>query len=291
MFFEDLLNKYSKISFPEQYREIAKADKAISWYLSDSSGQFITVSKQQNINIVEVDIRQAFTTICRCLFEPTNNFIIEMNKIEDKKSRNIFIATSLVNTEYLRLLNIISKVIVFGVLFEIGDITVLELKKDGATISCNDEKLSRLLNVNDKTLLSKNQEFLSYVLSNNFEFHINEHEKYVRSNRTSYFLTGNDITIKGIYKHSPSYIKHIQKDILQNSFENFDEILKIYSKQYFNILSINNLNELLNEYYICDNKRYLAEDGKYIIKEKDGNINPRNYIKTFIYPIILANRL
>ncbi len=291
MFFETLLSKYSKIDFPEQYQEVAKVDKSISWYLADSSGQFVTVSKQQNINIVEIDIRQAFTTICRCLFDPLNNFIIQMNQIEDKKSRNIFIATSLVNTEYLRLLNIISKVIICGVLFEIGNITLLELKKDGAIVSCDDETLSKLLNINDKTLITPNQDFLNYALSNNFEFHITEHKKYIRSNRTSYFLTGNDIIVKGIYKHSPSYIKNIRKDILLNVFENFQEISKIYTRKYLDILLMNNLHELLNEYYICDNKRYLAADGKYINREKDRNIDPRNYIKTFIYPLILSNKL
>jgi hypothetical protein len=87
--------------------EISKVDKAISWYYGDASNQYITLTKSENNNIIEIDIRQAFTTICRCLFEPDSDFIIEMNKIQDKKSRNIFIATNLVNSEYLRVLNII----------------------------------------------------------------------------------------------------------------------------------------------------------------------------------------
>lgn len=288
-FFEGLLERYSKIKFQDQYVEVVKADKAISWYLADSTDQFITVSKQQNINVVELDIRQAFTTICKCLFKPTDNFIIEMNKISDKKSRNIFIATTLVNTEYLRLLNIISKVITCGALFEIGNITLLELKKDGAIVSCDDDTLSKILNINN--LSTSNYQFIEYILNNKFEFHMTEHEKYIRSNRTSYFLTNNELIVKGIYKHSPPYIKNLQKMIIQNNFEDFNDILQIYSRMYFDILSINNLYELLNEYYICDNKRYLAEDGKYIIKEKDKNIDPRNYIKTFIYPIVLSTKL
>lgn len=287
-FFEELLLKYSKINFPEQYVEVGKADKHVSWYLSDSTNQYITVSKNTNINILDIDIRQAFTSICKCLFEPTNNFIVQMNSIEDKKSRNIFIATSLVNTEYLHMLNVISKIIICGAIFEIGNITLIELKKDGATVSCDDDTLNKILNINEKT---SHDNFLNFVLSHNFEFHMTQHERYIRSNRTSYFLTNNDIIVKGIYKHSPGYIKQLQNDILQNNFENFQEVLKIYSKSYFDILSSNNLNELLNEYYICDNKRYLADDGKYIIRPKDGNVNPRNYIKTFIYPIVLSMKL
>ena len=287
-FFNELLIKYSKINFPQDYTEVAKADKHVSWYLADQTDQFVTVSKNTNINIIDIDIRQAFTSICRCLFNSTDDFIIQMNKIEDKKSRNIFIATSLVNTEYLHLLNIISKIIVCGAIFEIGNVTLLELKKDGATISCDDNTLNRILNINEKTTQDS---FVNFIISRNFEFHMTQHERYIRSNRTSYFLTGRDIIIKGIYKHSPVYIKQLQKDILQNNFEDFREVLKIYSKSYFDILSSNNLNELLNEYYICDNKRYLADDGKYIIRPKDNNVDPRNYLKTFIYPIVLSMKL
>ena len=287
-FFEELLQKYSKIKFPEQYSDVAKADKHVSWYLADTSSQYVTVAKATNINILDIDIRQAFTSICRRLFNSTDDFIVQMNKIEDKKSRNIFIATSLVNTEYLHLLNIISKIIVCGVIFETGNITLLELKKDGATISCDDDTLNKLLNVNDKT---SQDTFVNFVLDNNFEFHMTQHERYIRSNRTTYFFTDNDITVKGIYKHAPEYIKKLQKDILQNNHINFNEVLKIYSKQYLDILLSNNLNELLNEYYICENKRYLADDGKYIIRPKDSNVDPRNYLKTFIYPIVLSMKL
>ena len=287
-FFQELLSKYSKINFPQDYEEVAKADKHVSWYLADQTNQFITVTKATNINIIDIDIRQAFTSICRCLFNSTDDFIIQLNKIEDKKSRNIFIATSLVNTEYLHLLNIISKIIVCGAIFEIGNITLLELKKDGATISCDDETLNKILNINEKTTQDN---FINFVLSHNFEFHMTQHEKYIRSNRTTYFLTNGELLIKGIYKHTPGYIKQLQKDILLQNFNNFREILKIYSKQYLNILLSNNLNELLNEYYICDNKRYLADDGKYVLRSKENNVDPRNYLKTFIYPIILSMKL
>lgn len=288
-FFEELLQEYSKIKFPEQYSDVVKADKHVSWYLADTLNQYVTVAKATNTNIFDIDIRQAFTSICRRLFNPTDDFIIQMNKIEDKKSRNIFIATSLANTEYLHLLNIISKVIICGVIFETGNATLLELKKDGAIISCDDDTLNKLLNINDKT--SQNT-FVNFVLDNNFEFHITQYKRYIRSNQTTYFFTdNNDIIVKGIYKYAPEYIKKLQKDILQNNHINFNEVLKIYSKQYLDILLSNNLNELLNEYYICENKRYLADDGKYIVRPEDSNVNPRNYLKTFIYPIVLSMKL
>jgi len=288
MFFNELLTKYSKINIPTNYQEISKADKAISWYLADSTNQFVTISKSNNINIIELDIRQAFTTICNCLFEPNNSFLVQMNKIEDKKSRNIFIATSLVNTEYLRLLNIISKVVICGVLFEINNITLLELKKDGAIITCDDDTLNKLINL--KEITDSSLPFLNYIISHNFNFHTTEFKKYIRSNKTSYFLDLDDnLIIKGIYKHSPNFIKKLQKNIIQNNFQDFNEIIKIYSKKYLNIILINHLNELLTDYYLCDNKKFVSYDNKYISNKND--IDPEIYLKTFIYPIILSTKL
>jgi hypothetical protein len=288
LFFEELLNKYSKIKIPEQYEEVSKVDKHVSWYLADTTNQYITITKSTNINILEIDIRQAFTSICRQLFDSTDEFIIQMNQIEDKKSRNIFIATSLVNTEYLHQLNIISKIIICGVIFDIGNITLLELKKDGATISCDDNTLNTILNINEK---STQDNFINFVLNHDFIFHTTQYDKYIRSNKTTYFLTGNNIIVKGIYKHSPEYIKEIQNNILRNNNINFNEILKIYSEQYLEILLSNNLNELLEKYYICENKRYLTNSGKYVVKSTDEDICARNYIKIFIYPIILSMKL
>lgn len=286
-FFHDLLQLYSKIKFPDQYQEISKVDKAISWYLADTSNQFITLSKLINNNIIEIDIRQAFTTICKCLFEPDNEFIIEMNKIEDKKSRNIFIATSLVNSEYLRVLNIICKVIIMGILFEAENIILLELKKDGATISCDDETLIKLMGIHEAPL----GKFSEAVILNNFKFHFTQYEKYIRSNRTSYFWDGNNVVIKGTYKHIPKNLIEIQKKILLEEDYDQNDLLRIYSKSYFEILSINNLNELLKEYYICSNERYLSNDGKYVTKLNSSEIDPKNYLRTFLYPIILSTKI
>lgn len=286
-FFQDLLKLYSTIKFPEQYNEVSKVDKAISWYLSDSTNQYITLTKSENNNIVEIDIRQAFTSICRCLFDPNSKFIIEMNKIQDKKARNIFIATNLVNSEYLRALNIISKVIVMGVLFETSEIILLELKKDGAIISCDDETLIKLMNIHEHPPGN----FSENVINNNFRFHFTQYKKYIRSNKTSYFWNGNTLVIKGIYKHIPPKLKEIQKQIFEERFNDFQNLLKIYSRTYFTILITNNLLTLLKEYYLCDNKKYLSDDSKYTTNLSNVNINPRNYLKTFIYPILLSTKI
>jgi len=285
-FFQELLKNYSNIKFPERYLEISKVDKAISWYYGDTTNQYITISKSENNNIIELDITQAFTTICRCIFKPDSDFIIEMNKIIDKKARNIFIATSLVNSEYLRVLNIVCKVIIMGILFEMEDIILLELKKDGATISCTDDTLTKLMNIHEHQV----GDFSKIVIDNNFRFHMTQYDKYVRSNRTSYFWDNNELKIKGTYKHVPPKLAEIQKTIMDSSFEDLQNLLEIYSKQYFTIITTNNLTSIIKDYYLCSNERYLADTGKYITKISD-DVSPRNYLKTFLYPIILSTKL
>jgi len=285
IFFDTLLQLYSNINFPNQYTELSKIDRAISWYYGDSTEQYVTLSKTKNNNIIEIDISQAFPTICRCIFKPDDDFIINMNKIQDKKTRNIFISTSLVNTEYLRILNIICKMIIMGVLFEFEDVILMELKKDGAIISCNDETLVKLLNIHK----SQSNKFSKMLIENNFHFHFIEYDKYIRSNRTSYFWSDNELKIKGMFKHVPKKLMEIQKNILEEVSVDYQKLIHIYSERYFKIVTINNLTQILKDYYLCNNNRYLTDTNKYMVKTD--MINPRNYIKTFLFPIILSTKI
>ncbi|MDD4081744.1 MAG: hypothetical protein PHD05_00010 [Sphaerochaetaceae bacterium] len=286
MFYNEILNKYKTINFPLDYSEVIKIDKHISWYLADSTNQFITVSKNSNLNILEVDIRQAFTSICNCLFPPNSNFIQQMNKITDKKSRNIFIATQLVNTEYLKKLNIISKLIILGIIFEIDNtVTLLELKKDGVIICCSDETLFKLSNIDKNTI----GPFINFIVSNKFSIHITEFRKYIRNNRTSYLLGEELLLVKGIYKHSPQFLFQLQSKIMNNEVIDYDELLKIYSLNYYKIIINNHLNSLLNQYYLCDNQKVINSNSKYITSITE--IDPEIYLKLFIYPLVLASKL
>lgn len=290
MFIDDLLNKYSKISFPEEYKEISKIDKSISWYFADSSQQFITLTDSSISKIIELDIKQAFTSICKCLFDGNTQFIKEMNAIEDKKSRNIYIATHL-NSDQLRWLNIISKIIIMGVTFEANkdnNILLLELKKDGVVISCDSEINNT---INKLTNGEPIGEFTEYIFNNNFKISLDYHMKYIRCNRTSYFWSGQNLTIKGQYKYCPIKIYELQNKILKEEDVDFSNYEKIFSQNYFNILVTNNLNEVLKDYYLCNNNKYLSQEGKYIQILKEDNISSRNYLKTFIYPIMLSTKL
>jgi len=285
-FFDNLIKLYSDIKFPEEYEELSKIDKHINWYLADNTNQYITATKSNNIHILELDIKNAFTTICNAWFDKESDFIQKLNKLQDKKAKNIFIATSLKNTEYLKRLNMICKMIIMGIIFKIGKAQILELKKDGAVIICDSEfadQIKHIENIND--------EFIQFIISNQFIIKINEYESYIRSNKTSYFWDKNELITKGTYKYIPIKLLEIQKKILLHDKIDQKRLLKIYSRPYFEIIRLNNLNEILENYYKCSNNKYLNSNGKYITKLKDTIIEPRLYLQIFIFPIILSTKI
>ncbi len=287
-FFNNLVKLYSEIKFPKEYEEISKIDKAISWYFADSSKQFISCISDESNFIIEFDTRNAYATIINNMFDPNDKFVKEMNSIVEKKARNIFIAINLKNTEELRQINMICKIITMGLLFESGENLLLELKKDGAVVLCNTEIGQKLWN-----LTETNQEpcgkFSEFILEKGFKFHLDYHERYIRSNRTSYFWKNKELIIKGTYKYLPKKLYDIIIDVLSGNPIDYKKIQKIYSENYFNIIILNNLREILKDYYSCENEKYLGTDGKYISDHK--NIDPKNYLKTFLYPIILSTKI
>lgn len=285
-FFEDLIELYSKIEFPEEYHDISKIDKSISWYYADQVKQIITTSKSSMYSILELDIKNAFTTICNCWFDKESDFIKELNKLEEKKSRNIFIAINLKNTEYLHQLNMICKMIIFGIIFENGEAQILELKKDGAILVCDNETKDKLSN------LKESSKYLTkFIMENDFKIKCDEYLMYVRTNKTSYLWNGNDLIIKGMYKYCPPKLSDLQKKICCGEEIDQNKLVHIYSKKYLDIAIINNLDNILNNYYLCSNNKYLTVDNKYEGKLKEAIIEPKNYLKTFLYPILLATKM
>ena len=120
-FFESLVENYSKINFPENYSDLIKIGKPISWYESDFNDRFVSVDST-NSKIVEIDISGAFPNICRCLFGEDSPFVKDIYAADTKRSRNILIATTLKREKpgYLTKLNLICKLIILGVTFEIS---------------------------------------------------------------------------------------------------------------------------------------------------------------------------
>ncbi|MFW6247063.1 MAG: hypothetical protein ACOC22_02710 [bacterium] len=286
-FYKNLLESYIDIDIPPMYQEIGKIGGAISWYLADSQDNLISIEQGER-KIVEVDIKSAFPTICRNLYGNDSEFIKTMDSIDEKRGKNIFIATNL-KGQPLRTINNISKICVVGLIFDTDDqdelenIDILELKKDGCIIACNDSTINRLKNINQS-----NMKFTNYLVKHNFLFHLNNILKYLRCNHTSYILQGdNEFAIKGIYKHCPTGLLEIIKKIFSENKYDKEEILKIYSHKFFRIAQRYNLMEILNKYYISD-KKIILPTGKYKNYNMNLEIDPRIYLKIYVFPMLLS---
>lgn len=281
-FFNHIFNIYSKIKILKKNKNFFKLD-TIYYYLADEINSSVQAS-----NLYEIDIKSAFPSICQYLFENEKDFLDKLNNLKDKKlERNIFISTTLKNTEYLKQLNLISKMIISSILMDADlNANVFELKKDGILYSGQ--------NIENRPLYNY------FVNELNFNIHIKKIDIYYRFQKTSHYYQKdeNQLVIKGVYKDRPDFLIDILKQILSSSFmynkndEIFDTLLKIYSKKYFKIIQINNLDEVFRKYYVCTNNKYLNNDFKYErIKmiHTINNIQPQNYLKLFIYPFLINN--
>ena len=293
-FYEQLMKYYFNLELSPNYHELGKVDKYISWYLADAKNELVTIKSINNYKyILDIDITSAFPTICNNVFKNIHDdFLNQMNSYTDKKEKNIFIATSLKESGWLKTINIICKIIILSIINSCpnrDEVLILEIKKDGATIVCNDENYYYFQNITENA----SHEIIKFILNSEFKFHTKEYSRYLRENKTSYFLdTDNILDIKGIYKHMPEYISNKILDIYSGiNLLNIDEILYIYSNIYFQTISTNNVIELINKYYICNNKKILNHKGKYDTYKRNININPNIYLQIFIFPVILANKL
>lgn len=289
-FYDTLLQLYGRLQIPPRYQELGKLGKYISWYFADHEQQLISIDSQPNQHVIELDISSAFPVICHALFDPNSEFIKHLDNISNKKEKNIYIATTLKNTGYLNQLNTICKLIVMGVLFNIDnsdEILILELKKDGCVICCSTEVKNKIYNLNNI-----DNEFLNYISQYNFNFHTNKHDVYIRSHKTSIFGSTEGIKIKGIYKHRPKKLLEMTENYLIKQKEFDEEYIKyIYSKHIWDIIRLNGLKEHLENFYLCNGRKVLSSAGKYETISMSNNVDPRLYLKIFVFPLLISRRI
>jgi hypothetical protein len=309
-FFKTLFTLYSNIKFPPDMEELSQIDKNIAYYLADKDDQFVSSRHTPNLNIVELDIKSAFPTMCRNIFGNDSSFVKKMDFYHNKRERLIYIATTLKETgkDYLNQLNLISKMTVLGIIVELltdDNILVLELKKDGILFTCNQESLDRLKTflplvnyqrfVNSDYLKAySNYPFTKYLIDSNFSFHLEQYQIYYRCNKTSVYLNnnGDDLIIKGKYKYMPELIELVIYKILKMEDIDLENIRQRYTQKYFNICKINGLNEILNHCYICqENNMVIDRNGNYIKMQPVIDIEPHIYLNLFIYPALLSTKL
>jgi len=280
-FFELLLTLYNQIYF-DDYKELSTIDKNIVYYLADKKDQFVVVN---NPNIVEVDIVSAFPTIVNCLFEQQSDFLIRLNNKTSKKDKNIFIATQL-KTEYLRRLNIICKIIIFGFITEnTKEFLLLELKKDGIVIQVDNKNYDQLILAVNQEEYFKNS-LTQFIFKNKFKFHLNDYNLYLRSNRTTFTVRDNKLFIKGKYKYLPNKLYCFLNDFMNGVNVDLFELKKIYSTTFYNIIQHNYLKEYLNNYYVCKNQKVLNSENKYVTYSIHTHIDPMIYLRNFVFPLM-----
>lgn len=269
-FFDKVFNIYKKIKVSDKNKNFYRLDK-IAYYAADENNGKLSASK----NIYEVDISSAFPTICNHIFSKSDPFIIKLNELTDKLSRNIFISTTLKDTGYLKQLNLISKMIISTCVMQANpDNDIFELKKDGIVYS------------GDRIINTDAYEYYTEELG--FKIKENKYNSYVRYNKTSYYVTDDDVIIKGVYKDRPQYLMDMIKKYYLEGELNTNELNQIYSNKYYEIIRFNKLNELFDKYYLCENNKYLTKGYRYspfktIFKCE---ILPKNYLKMFLYPLL-----
>lgn len=226
-------------------------------------------------NLIKIDIKSAFPTICNLLFDKNSEFIQQLNSIEDKLEKNIFISNSLkvlTDKNYLKLLNQYCKIIVFTQIYNnYENIEVFEYQKDGVLFT--GEKIPAV------------NKDIQKILTDNFIFHLDKINLYLRFQKTSLFIT-NQIDIKGQYKNPPKYL---YKKILPLIFEDeynpkLNNIINIYNTKYFMFLKHLNLSEELLYYFRFNEKYYLDNNGKKTMSISE--CDPSSPLRYFIFPIL-----
>ena len=270
-FFSEVFNIYSQVKVKKENRDFYNLN-TIVYYLADIEKSIVSFN-----DVYEIDIRSAFPSICRILFEKEKGFIEKLDELqEDKLARNIFISTTLKETEYLKQLNLIAKMIISSILMDADpEAKPLELKKDGIVYA-------------GKRIDSGS--LYRYFTDKGFTIRTTPYSRYIRYQRTSHYLSEEKkLTVKGVFKDRPPFLSKLAERVLNEEEIDWDFVDKIYSNKYFEIIRQNVLDEVFSKYYRCDGGKYLNNQFRYDrIRTIAGikNLSPKSYLKLFIYPLL-----
>ncbi len=252
-----------QIEFYEKSNKLKEQikDKYSYYYIDELNSQVLAS------DLIYIDIKSAFPSICNLIFTSNKTFIEEMNSKETKLEKNIYIATHL-KSEQLGLLNYLCKVLILNYTYVNYDvINILEYVKDGIIID------GYQINNNEIDGIIFKKEKLEY---------------YARFGKTSFKYKNKELEIKGMFKNPPPYINDIILPLLfeKNDYYNkeFYNLKIIYSKLFLEILKTNGLFNLVKQYYMFDSKNFIDGKGGRI-----NNINeliPENTLRYFVYPLI-----
>jgi hypothetical protein len=236
-------------------------------------------------DLVELDVKSAFPTICRLYFGEKHQFVKEIERIDGKLKKNIYIATTLKaqsqvdGKPYLNELNLWSKILILGYTYcKYDSISILQYVKDGAVLK--GELRNEITPDMDK--------FLQFTIDSDIIFHDKPIDLYVRFNKTSIikYFSSSEYSIKGSFRNLPKYIHdEVLTSFFNGEIYNKQLLLDIknkYSKLFFEILYNSHLKEDIDYYYLINDK-YLDINGKL---GQLKTLDPKIYLLQIIYPIL-----
>ena len=285
----ELIRRYSNVKrLPPGYKDVFVIGTPIRWILADERDQYISAYKK-NIGhkILDIDVSGCFPTICNFLFKESNpKFLEDLAAEPTKLAKNILISNTLKETPYLKILNIVSKMVIIGYIFDRQDseeVSLLEFEKDGCLIFSSNFSYYKCIEEN-----ICDSPFLEFVVENNFKFKVTEYDYYIRCNHTSWFWSDETkLRMKGMYKHIPKVMHKFYEDIFTGKSVNIDQYTSIYNKLSLKFIQDNNLQTILDNYYFCgEDNRILNENGKYEkYSWRSSHIDPMIYQRTFMFPV------
>lgn len=276
--------------FPQQFIKltngcpIAQLGPPYTYYYSTEAKSNILAA-----DLIEIDVKAAFPTICRIFFGKDSPFIKMMDTIPDKFEKNKFISINLTEQTkrdgypYINELNLWSKMLILSYTYaKYDNIHIMEYVKDGILI-----KGDLIARPSENSIW-----FQKFIKEHEVQFHEKEIPLYCNFNRTSiYQRKDGSLKIKGQYHNPPDYLAFAIKHLFDGHiYDNkaFNSIKKVYSRLFFNILYKGTMKQELDYYYKFDDGKFITADGRL---GPVADTSPKAYLTEIIYPILSLLRL
>jgi len=271
----DLLNYYTELT---KDCPINSINSKFSYYLADE----LDVNIKCNSPIIYYDIASAFPSILNLLLEGKDDFKWYLDGISalsnDKIKRLIFISTNApkIKPNLLQELNSVAKIVVFSKVYNLyGNVQILEYKKDSLLVKAD-------------PLPSPRYNKVENILRKYFKFHNEiDIDAYYRFDRTSIYVRGENVEVKGILKNMPPFIVNSIIPMIPKIVENVkyqNTIKSIYSAPYYLTLIKFGRYKDISNYYAFGN-RYLSNYKNTLVHEHSPECAVAVLLK-IIYPLI-----
>lgn len=269
-------NYYTQLVGPMFESDDLPLNSKMAYYEADGSvGGVPILGIRASKNLVFTDVSSAFPTLCRLLLHNYPKFISQMDSIQDKREKLIFISTNVNNIrpDFLQLFNSIIKMVIFSHIYNnYMDVNVLEFKKD--SLLCTGVRLGQCISPE-----------LQLLLDGNFRFHNDDDVivDYLRFDKTSvYWYKNGNVQVKGKYKDPPQFlVDKFLKNLNTISASDLNNIKQVYSRRYFIYCQM--MGEDIDYFYKFGSK-YLSSAG--LSPSLDSSHPFSTMLFNFVYPLL-----